>query len=204
MKGLKVRAGVRAEQNTDFARADRPPVLIPFFAFRIMVGMGLVMLAISWVGLWLRWRGRLAAVELDELAGIEGFDEDLAQELQSRAQEALDRREQAAREERQALGVEDALADMPHLTEAMLVTLGKAGVKTLDDLRHAPTTQKSDLRDNYPFGLFAVPQEQDGCRQAPTVEAGGIAGVNGIETVMKRIGHREARRAKYRCPMRST
>jgi cytochrome d ubiquinol oxidase subunit I len=44
---------------TDFPKADRPPVLIPFFAFRIMVGMGLVMLAISWFGLLLRWRGRL-------------------------------------------------------------------------------------------------------------------------------------------------
>jgi cytochrome d ubiquinol oxidase subunit I len=33
--------------------------LIPFFTFRAMVGMGLVMLAISWFGNWLRWRGRL-------------------------------------------------------------------------------------------------------------------------------------------------
>lgn len=38
---------------------DRPPVLIPFFGFRIMVGMGLVMLAVSWLGLVLRWRGTL-------------------------------------------------------------------------------------------------------------------------------------------------
>jgi cytochrome bd ubiquinol oxidase subunit I len=38
---------------------DRPPVRIPFFAFRIMVGMGLVMLVVSWVGQWLRHRGRL-------------------------------------------------------------------------------------------------------------------------------------------------
>jgi cytochrome bd ubiquinol oxidase subunit I len=44
---------------TDFPEADRPPVLIPFFAFRIMVGMGLLMLAISWFGLLLRWSGRL-------------------------------------------------------------------------------------------------------------------------------------------------
>lgn len=44
-----------------FAPEDRPPVLIPFFGFRIMVGMGLVMLAVSWWGLWLRWRGRLEA-----------------------------------------------------------------------------------------------------------------------------------------------
>ncbi|HAF40188.1 MAG TPA: transcription termination/antitermination protein NusA [Sphingobium sp.] len=83
----------------------------------------------------------VAYVSVEELAGIEGFDEDLAAELQSRAQEALDRREAAAREERQALGVEDALADMPHLTEAMLVTLGKAGIKTLDDLADLATDE---------------------------------------------------------------
>ena len=83
----------------------------------------------------------VAYVTVEELASIEGFDEDLAAELQSRAQEALDRREAAAREERQALGVEDALADMPHLTEAMLVTLGKAGIKTLDDLADLATDE---------------------------------------------------------------
>jgi cytochrome d ubiquinol oxidase subunit I len=38
---------------------DRPPVIIPFFGFRIMVGMGLIMVAISWVGVFLIWRGRL-------------------------------------------------------------------------------------------------------------------------------------------------
>ena len=88
----------------------------------------------------------VAYVELDELASIEGFDDDLAQELQSRAQEALDRREQANREERQALGVEDALAEMPHLTEAMLVTLGKAGIKTLDDLADLATDELVEKR----------------------------------------------------------
>jgi len=40
-------------------REDWPPVAIPFFAFRIMVGMGLIMLAVSWFGVWLRFRGRL-------------------------------------------------------------------------------------------------------------------------------------------------
>ena len=33
--------------------------MIPFFGFRIMVGMGLIMLAVSWFGNFLRWRGRL-------------------------------------------------------------------------------------------------------------------------------------------------
>jgi cytochrome d ubiquinol oxidase subunit I len=38
---------------------DQPPVVIPFFAFRVMVGMGLIMVAVSWFGVWLRWRGKL-------------------------------------------------------------------------------------------------------------------------------------------------
>lgn len=42
-----------------FPKEDRPPVLIPFFTFRIMVGMGLIMLAVSWLGLFLWWRNRL-------------------------------------------------------------------------------------------------------------------------------------------------
>src|SRR3546814_17283281 len=53
----------------------------------------------------------VAYVEAEELAQIEGFDEELAAELQSRAQEGLDRREQAARDERRELGDEDALAE---------------------------------------------------------------------------------------------
>ncbi|MBT2188128.1 transcription termination factor NusA [Sphingobium nicotianae] len=83
----------------------------------------------------------VAYVSIDELASIEGFDDDLAEELQSRAREALERREAAAREERRALGVSDDLATMPHLTEAMLVTLGKAGIKTLDDLADLATDE---------------------------------------------------------------
>jgi N utilization substance protein A len=83
----------------------------------------------------------VAYVEIDELAAIEGFDEELAGELQNRALEALERREVAAREERTNLGVEDALAEIPHLTEAMLVTLGKAGIKTLDDLADLATDE---------------------------------------------------------------
>ncbi len=83
----------------------------------------------------------VAYVERDEIASIEGLDDDIAQELQDRATEALERREAAAREERRALGVEDALANMPHLTEPMLVTLGKAGIFTLDDLADLATDE---------------------------------------------------------------
>ncbi|OYU01852.1 MAG: transcription termination/antitermination protein NusA [Sphingomonadaceae bacterium PASS1] len=83
----------------------------------------------------------VAYVDPSEIAAIEGLDEGLAEELQSRAQEALDRREEANRTERRELGVEDALAELPVLTEAMLVVLGKAGIKTLDDLADLATDE---------------------------------------------------------------
>jgi cytochrome d ubiquinol oxidase subunit I len=43
----------------DFPRADRPPVAIPFFTFRVMVGCGLVMAAIAWMGILLNLRDSL-------------------------------------------------------------------------------------------------------------------------------------------------
>lgn len=42
-----------------FPPEDRPPVLIPFFAFRIMVGCGIVMLVLAWRGAWLSLGDRL-------------------------------------------------------------------------------------------------------------------------------------------------
>jgi transcription termination/antitermination protein NusA len=104
----------------------------------------------------------VAYVEADELASIEGFDDELAAELQSRATEALERREAAAREERRALGVEDALADMPHLTEAMLVTLGKAGIKTLDDLADLATDELIQKRRVEPRRKPGSPEPKGG------------------------------------------
>jgi cytochrome d ubiquinol oxidase subunit I len=44
---------------TDFPPQNRPPVLIPFFAFRVMVGCGLLMLALAWAGSYLAARDRL-------------------------------------------------------------------------------------------------------------------------------------------------
>ena len=43
---------------------DRPPVVIPFFAFRIMVGCGLVMLALAWVGTYSAIKGRIGQSRL--------------------------------------------------------------------------------------------------------------------------------------------
>jgi phenylacetate-CoA ligase len=38
--------------------------------------------------------------------------------------------------------------------------LAPGDIKSIDDLKHLPFTLKTDLRDNYPFGLLAVPQAE--------------------------------------------
>jgi cytochrome bd ubiquinol oxidase subunit I len=47
-----------------FPKEDRPPVVIPFFGFRIMAGLGMLMLAVSWLGNLLRVLGRLDTARL--------------------------------------------------------------------------------------------------------------------------------------------
>jgi cytochrome d ubiquinol oxidase subunit I len=44
----------------EFPKADRPNVLVVFWSFRLMVGLGLLMILLGLAGAWLRWRGRLA------------------------------------------------------------------------------------------------------------------------------------------------
>src|ERR671932_558984 len=81
----------------------------------------------------------IAFVATDELAGIEGFDEETAEELQARARAHLERIEAELDEERRKLGVEDALKEVPGLTAPMLVALGKGDVRTVDDLAGCAT-----------------------------------------------------------------
>ena len=57
--------------------------------------------------------------------------------------------------------LELAYAKVPHVRtkfDAAKVTPGT--LKSLDDIRRFPFTTKADMRDTYPFGLFAVPREQ--------------------------------------------
>ncbi|HTS41430.1 MAG TPA: transcription termination factor NusA [Xanthobacteraceae bacterium] len=81
----------------------------------------------------------LAAVEEKELAGIEGFDEDTARELQTRAREYLAKIEGELDAKRKELGVEDELKEVPGVTTRMLVKFGENGVKTVEDLAGCAT-----------------------------------------------------------------
>ncbi|MFC0284513.1 transcription termination factor NusA [Camelimonas abortus] len=79
----------------------------------------------------------LAVVDLSELSSIEGFDEDTAQEIQTRAQEYLDRLEQERDQRRIELGVSDELREIDGVTTAMLVAFGENGILTVEDLAGA-------------------------------------------------------------------
>ncbi|NKE44732.1 transcription termination/antitermination protein NusA [Roseomonas frigidaquae] len=73
-------------------------------------------------------------VDDEELAEIEGFDENVATELKRRAQAFLDKREGEMDDKRREMGVEDAVAEVGGFSPAMLVALGEKGVKSLEDL----------------------------------------------------------------------
>ncbi len=81
----------------------------------------------------------VAYVESSEVAHIEGFDENTAQEIQTRAREYLEKQEKIKDDRRRELGVADEVAQVAGVTTAMLVALGENGVKTLEDLADCAT-----------------------------------------------------------------
>jgi transcription termination/antitermination protein NusA len=76
----------------------------------------------------------VAFVPVSELGGIEGFDEDVASELQQRARTFLDAQNAKLEARRKELGVSDDIAALAGVTPALLAAIGEKGVKTLDDL----------------------------------------------------------------------
>jgi transcription termination/antitermination protein NusA len=81
----------------------------------------------------------LAMVDEKEIASIEGFDGDTAEELQTRARDYLSRIEAEQDARRRELGVEDALKDVPGVTTRMLVAFGENAIKTVEDLAGCAT-----------------------------------------------------------------
>jgi N utilization substance protein A len=81
----------------------------------------------------------LALVDAKELASIEGFDDETADELQSRAREYLQQLESELSARCKELGVDEALRDVPGVTLQMMVKFGENDVKTVEDLAGCAT-----------------------------------------------------------------
>ena len=96
----------------------------------------------------------LAFADPQELAEIEGFDANIAQELVQRAEECLEKQHRSLDEKRQALGVSDELVELDCFTPQMLILLGEKGVKTLDDLADLASDELIEI-----LGADAIDEE---------------------------------------------
>jgi N utilization substance protein A len=85
----------------------------------------------------------IAYVNLGEIAAIEGFDEDTAEEIQARAKDYLEKLATELDTKRKDLGVEDGVLEIEGVDLAMAVAMGEKDVKTVEDLAGLVT---DDLR----------------------------------------------------------
>lgn len=76
----------------------------------------------------------IAEVELSELSEIEGFDEDIASEIQKRAKEFVEKRNAEFLKKSKDLGISDELKTIDGLDQDMIIKLAENNIKTLDDL----------------------------------------------------------------------
>ncbi len=76
----------------------------------------------------------VAYVDNSEVAAIEGFDEDTAEEIQARARDFLEREAAELDAKRKAFGVEDGLLAIEGVTLPVAVALGQGDVKSVEDL----------------------------------------------------------------------
>lgn len=76
----------------------------------------------------------VAMVSLNELAEIDGFDEEVAQELQNRAKEYVEKRNKEFAEKSKSLGIDEKLQAIEGLDKDMLLALANNNIRTVDDL----------------------------------------------------------------------
>lgn len=76
----------------------------------------------------------VAYVSLQELAEIEGFDEDIATELQSRAKDFISARDKEFKAKSKALKIDESMKNIEGLDPEMIITLAEKGVKSIEDL----------------------------------------------------------------------
>lgn len=76
----------------------------------------------------------VAFVPVEELAEIEGFDEDVARELRGRAAGWIETRDKEVAEKMKSLGIQEDLSSLEGIGNELVIKLGEKGVKTRDDL----------------------------------------------------------------------
>ncbi len=87
----------------------------------------------------------VAMVDLSELAEIEGFDDDVAQELQKRAKEYVENRNKEFEKKSKSLGIDEKLQSIEGLDKDMLLALANANIRNVDDLGDLATDELIEI-----------------------------------------------------------
>ncbi|OSM00362.1 transcription termination factor NusA [Magnetofaba australis] len=90
----------------------------------------------------------VAYVPLEELASIDGFDEDIAQELRNRARDQLLQQALKTEERKEELHVDPRLSELEGLNDEALILLAEKEIKTLDDFADLATDELQEYLDN--------------------------------------------------------
>ena len=94
----------------------------------------------------------IAFVAPEDFITIEGFDKDVAEELQERAREYLDRVAAENDAKRRELGVEDDVMELEGMTPSFAVKLGEQGVKSVEDVAGLVPDDITGYREPGPDG----------------------------------------------------
>jgi phenylacetate-CoA ligase len=120
--------------------------------------------------------------------------------------------ETASQDELQALQLErlrrslrHAYENVPHYRGSFdAAGVGPEDCRELADLARFPFTTKQDLRENYPFGMFAVPRDQvvrvhasSGTTGRPTVVGYTREDIDTWSAVMARLWHNRCPRCQF-------
>ncbi len=93
----------------------------------------------------------IAYVAMEELVSIEGFEEEVAAELQNRARNYLQKQNQELIAEYDAIGMDDKLTKLEGLTPGMLVKLAHADIKTIDDFADLAGDELTEIVPELPL-----------------------------------------------------
>ena len=94
----------------------------------------------------------IAFVAPEDFITIEGFDKDVAEELQQRARDFLDQLAAENDTKRRELGVEDDVMELEGMTPSFAVKLGEQGVKTVEDVAGLVPDDITGYREPGPDG----------------------------------------------------
>jgi N utilization substance protein A len=114
----------------------------------------------------------IAYVPVEDLTEIEGFDEEVAAELKARAANFLEEEAERLTTRRRELGVDENLSEVPGVTAGMLVALGEAGVKTLEDFADLASDELTSGADAILGAFDLSTEEANDIIMAARVQAG--------------------------------